>query len=107
MSRLGFMIWRVALVLLACLAAPLDPVHATFQGTNGRITFARDVPETDSFEIFSIHADGTDEQQLTFDPPGRGSLFSDWSPDGSRIAIDSDRFSNGTDDLVQHFHHEG
>ena len=34
---------------------------------------------------------------------GLTSLFSDWSPDGLRIAIDSDRFNNGTDDVVDIF----
>jgi Tol biopolymer transport system component len=70
---------------------------------NGRISFARVVPATNDEEIFSIRADGSDEQQLTFDPPGHNSLFSDWSPDGSRITFDSDRFNNGTDDAVDIF----
>src|SRR5262249_22148630 len=60
--------------------------RARFHGTNGRITFARFIPENNGYEVFSIRADGSDEKQLTFDPPGRTSYFSDWSPDGSRIA---------------------
>ena len=71
--------------------------RATFHGTNGRITFARFVPENNGYEVFSIRTDGSDEKQLTFDPPGRTSYFSDWSPDGSRIAIDSDRNGDGVD----------
>jgi len=89
-------------VLLVCMVGA-GRVYATFPGTNGRISFARVVPATNDEEIFSIRADGSDERQLTFDPPGHNSLFSDWSPDGSRITFDSDRFNNGTDDAVDIF----
>ena len=82
--------------VLACLALVLLAVglaYATFPGTNGRISFARFSPETNSFSIFSIRPDGTDELQLTFDAVDHASIVSDWSPDGSRIAFDSDRGS--------------
>jgi Tol biopolymer transport system component len=90
-------------VLLLCVTKSAGPVYAAFPGPNGRITFERFVPATNTNEIFSIRADGTDERQLTFDAPGHASLFSDWSPDGSRITFDSDRFNNGTDDIVDIF----
>lgn len=102
MYKLGLVIVPLA-VLLVYMATGTGPVYATFPGTNGRIAFTRFVPATNGNEIFSIRADGTDEQQLTFDPPDHTSLFSDWSPDGSRIAFDSDRFNNGTDDIVDIF----
>lgn len=84
-------------ICCALLVAMTLPAHATFPGKNGRITFTRFVPDNNGNEVFSIRADGSDEKQLTFDPPGRTSLFSDWSPDGSRIAIDSDRSGDGVD----------
>jgi Tol biopolymer transport system component len=77
--------------------------NATSPGTNGRISFARFFPVTNSFSIFSIRPDGTGEQQLTFDAANHASIVSDWSPDGSRIAFDSDRFSNTTDDFLDIF----
>jgi len=88
----------LALVLLAAGLA-----YATFPGQNGRISFARFLPDTNSFSIFSVRPDGFGEQQLTFDAPNHASLVSDWSPDGSHIAFDSDRFSNNVDDLVDIF----
>ena len=78
-------------------------LNATFPGTNGRISFARFNPATNSFSIFSVRPDGTGEQQLTSDAPNHASEVSDWSPDGSRIAFDSDRFSNTTDDVADIF----
>jgi len=102
MCRLGLFIIPLA-ALVVYMVTSVGPAYATFPGTNGRITFTRFVPATNGNEIFSIRADGSDEQQLTFDPPDHTSLFSDWSPDGSRIAFDSDRFNNGTDDIVDIF----
>jgi Tol biopolymer transport system component len=63
---------------------------ATFSGPNGRITFVRFVEATDSLEIFSAKPNGSGLKRLTSNP-NRTSMFSDWSPDGTRIAFDSDR----------------
>jgi Tol biopolymer transport system component len=100
---------RVAIVAAAALvmAAVAAPTNATFSGTNGRITFARFLPDKDGpglggLEIFSAKADGSDPQRLTFSGDGRSSVFSDWSPNGSQIAFDSDRIDqDGRDDVVQ------
>jgi TolB protein len=89
--------------LLMYVVATTGPAYATFPGQNGRISFARFFPDTNSFSIFSIRPDGTDERRLTFDAVNHVSIVSDWSPDGSRIAFDSDRFSNMTDDFVDIF----
>ena len=102
-GRALFIVLLSALALAAYVATSAGPAYATFPGPNGRITFARSFPATNTEDIFSIRADGTDERQLTFDAPGHASIFSDWSPDGSRITIDSDRFNNGTDDIVDIF----
>ena len=89
------------------MVAAAPPAGATFAGPNGRITFARFLPDKDGpglggLEIFSARPDGTDEHRLTFSGGGRTSFFSDWSPDGSQIAFDSDRIDqDGRDDVVQ------
>jgi Tol biopolymer transport system component len=59
---------------------------ATFPGTNGPITYHK----VGGFgtEIFKL--DGGLETQLTSSAPGL-AVNSDWSPDGTRIAFDSDR----------------
>jgi Tol biopolymer transport system component len=102
MRRLVLLIGPL-LALLMYIATSAGPAYATFPGINGRISFARFFPDTNSFSIFSVRSDGSGEQQLTFDDPNHASIVSDWSPDGSRIAIDSDRFNNGTDDIVDIF----
>jgi Tol biopolymer transport system component len=102
MRRISLLLAPLALLLVSLVMGP-GVVYATFPGVNGRIIFTRFVPETNGNELFSIRADGSDERQLTFDPPDHSSLFSNWSPDGSRITIDSDRFNNGTDDIVDIF----
>jgi Tol biopolymer transport system component len=87
----------VALTLLSSL-----PAQATFSGPDGRITFARYVPETNGLEIFSAAANGSDLQQLTSSGQDRSSRPSDWSPNGTVIAFDSDRVDrDGLEDSVQ------
>jgi Tol biopolymer transport system component len=99
--------WACAMALFAALVvyivAPPLVVHATFTGVNGRISFARFSPSTNSTSIFSVRSNGSGEQQLTFDSPTHASVNSNWSSDGSRIAFDSDRFSNGSTDFMDVF----
>jgi Tol biopolymer transport system component len=90
-----------SLTLLGAFAAVLATTSsATFGGSNGRISFARYIPETNSLEIFSASSTGSGVTQLTTSGQDHSSIFSDWSPDGNTIAFDSDRPGDGTG-LVQ------
>ena len=51
---------------------------------NGRITFGRFDRELGDFSIWAANPDGTEKQRLTHVP----SFFSDWRPNGHRIAFD-------------------
>jgi TolB protein len=85
-KRLAIVIGVVGAGVVALVA----PSSATFPGQDGLISFARLVPKTDNFEIFTARPDGTDVQQLTSNPR-RASFVSDWSPDGQKIAFERDR----------------
>ena len=76
-------VWFLSLSLLLMAFAAL-PAHATFPGKNGRIAFARFNPTLGGFLLYTANPDVTDEKQLTTLP----SAFSDWAPDGKRIAFD-------------------
>ena len=65
-------------------------IHGTRQDGSCSSRF---VDATDSLEIFSIRPDGTGLVQLTSNP-GRSAGEADWSPDGQRIAFDSDRIDD-------------
>lgn len=94
-----------ATALTATILLPALPAQATYSGTNGRISFYRVAGAT--FEVYSAAADGTDVVRLTHsgvdgDGNPRGAVFSDWSPDGSRLAFESDRVDADQDqDVVQ------
>ena len=86
-----------SLTLLVAFAAVLATTSsATFTGSNGRISFARYIPETNSLEIFSASSTGSGVTQLTTSGQDHSSIFSDWSPDGNTVAFDSDRPGDGT-----------
>ena len=77
-----------AVVLLALGAAAL-PAGATYPGTNGAITYSKNLepgPEIGLHEIFKLER-GV-ETQLTDFFPGF-AINSDWSPDGTKIAFDA------------------
>jgi TolB protein len=84
MCRLALLIVPLAALLMFTSSRLLQPVHATFPGTNGQITYGRFDPDIEDFQIFVANPDGSHEFQLTTVP----SEVSDWSPDGTRIAYD-------------------
>jgi TolB protein len=97
-----------ALGLLVAIAAVVSgTASGTFAGDNGRIAFTMRT-ETDDFDVYTMNPDGTGVFRVTTDP-GR-DINPRWSPDGSRIAISSNRGgefdiwvvnADGTGDPVQ------
>ena len=81
-----------ALLLSLVVAAP---AQATFPGDNGRIGFHRFLEAEESLAIFTIRPDGFGVRRVTNLGHGVFSAFPDWSPDGERLAVDSDRATPG------------
>ena len=78
---------RLPLIALAIVLAVLSsalPAAAGDGPANGRITFGRVDPALGDTSIWAANPDGTHQQRLTHVV----SFFSDWSPDGQRIAFD-------------------
>jgi Tol biopolymer transport system component len=87
--RRHFMIMSTFTLAAVGMMAPA--ARATFPGVNGRIAFFRDVADG-SAQIFTMNSDGSDQVQITGLDPGEGTnIYPDWSPDGTKIAFDSDR----------------
>jgi TolB protein len=78
-----------AISALLVFAIVASAAHATFPGQNGRISFTRYLPKSDSSQIFTANPDGSDLKQITAVPKRRSAVFSDWSPDGRMIAYDT------------------
>ena len=73
----------VLVIALAVLGGAL-PAAAGDRPNNGQISFGRFDPALGDFSIWAANPDGSHQQRLTHIP----SFFSDWSPDGRRIAFD-------------------
>lgn len=76
----------------------LAVVIASFTGISAHVTHAQTTCESliaftsnrmGNYEIFTMNPDGSNVQQLTI--TDSDNYFSTWSPDGSRIAFDSNR----------------
>jgi Tol biopolymer transport system component len=88
-------------ISLFVIALAAGPSLGTFSGENGRIVFTGFVEATRSNQLFSANASGGDIQRLT-SVNRKTSFLADWSPDGQRIAFDSDRIDvDGRRDVVQ------
>jgi Tol biopolymer transport system component len=74
----------VAVVIALAGMGLARPAQASDRADNGRITFGRFDPTLGDFSIWAADPDGTHQRRLTTVP----SFFSDWSPDGRRIAFD-------------------
>jgi Tol biopolymer transport system component len=81
--------------LLAPTASPAAASRRTFAGTNGLIALVRAVGAHGTLQVFAMRADGSHLRQLTHAAGNSGSP--DWSPDGRRIALESDR--SGHDEI--------
>jgi Tol biopolymer transport system component len=78
-----------AFAVSAALCAAAPTAHATFPDHNGRIAFRRYLNEERTWgAVFTIKANGTDEHQVTFPPPGYVDQNPDVSPDGRRITFE-------------------
>ncbi len=81
---------------------PMLIMHPTWSPDGGRIAFeacrggdiSTDCPERESFDIYTVNADGTSLTNLTPNPAM--DRFPSWSPDG-KIAFSSDR--SGKDEI--------
>jgi Tol biopolymer transport system component len=92
LPTIGFALALAALLgLMAALLAPPTRAPATFPGSNGRISFDGVVPGTCCSEIFTAKPNGGEPRRLTSTPGRSDSELPDWSPDGQKIAFDSDR----------------
>jgi TolB protein len=95
---MGRRIVRAGTVLLAgilALSAPATTPTAwagTFPGGNGQLAFAHE--DASGVDIFTMNPDGSHVRRFINTPTGSASVFGDWSPDGRRLAFDSDRSGN-------------
>jgi len=87
--RYGLRTVTVSLILAAELVLPGGGASAVVSGANGKIVFtsARDGQQ----EIYSVNPDGTSQTRLTNNSVGDGEPA--FSPNGSKIAFVSDRFT--------------
>jgi TolB protein len=94
--------WRVRVSLLSLIVlgglAAATPALATDPGPSGRIAFQGFDNATGKLQLFTIASDGSDRKRLTALTTGADPFVAledpDWSPDGSKIAFDSDAGGN-------------
>jgi TolB protein len=72
-----------------------DNAYAAFSPNGTKIVFTSD--RTGVRQVWLMHADGSHQRQLTFDPQPKDQV-PDWSPDGSKIAYVAD--THGIADVV-------
>jgi TolB protein len=87
----------VALIAIVMALVPSAPATATVPGDNGRLTFMRQ--DSGGFwQVWVAHADLTHPRQLTHGTANSG--WPVWSPNGRKIAFDSDRGDRDPSDPV-------
>jgi Tol biopolymer transport system component len=72
------------MLLILGLVGGSPTAGAKVAGSNGRIAFSRNQPDSDDTVTYSANPDGSDLQQLL---PGFTSSTPRWSPDGSEVAV--------------------
>jgi TolB protein len=91
MKRKAYIVYTsllIGTILVACGPAAKAPVSPS----GGRIAFGSFLDLARSFEICVMNADGSGQTNLTNDPAADDRPA--WSPDGTRIAFNSDRDGN-------------
>src|SRR5204862_4175522 len=95
--RCPLVIWG-AMALTGFVAA--QPASATFPGSNGRIAFSQGFGDVgDAFardggghsQVFTIRPDGGAVRRLTSVASDQSARAPDWSPDGRKIAYQSNQ----------------
>ena len=87
----GIPFFRLVLCLIAVVAVavllrvPTPTVRAAFPGSNGQISFGLFNPNIGDTQVWVSNPDGSSPILLT---PQSGSEISDWSADGSKVALD-------------------
>ena len=89
--------FAAVLLTLLVIASATGSVAANFPGRNGQIVFMR-FDADGIFQIWVANPDLSHQRQITTGPAANG--FPTWSPDGSRIAFQSNRTDpDPTDDF--------
>jgi Tol biopolymer transport system component len=95
-SRLGSATRLSLVALVASLALAPLPAHAAFPGANGKLAIGA-IGNAGRADVFTMNPDGGGLANLTNNPAYDSGAS--WSPDGTRIAFESDRDSSGSLDI--------